>query len=157
MRQVQPAKTSRVYNVLSAAAAFVMWGGWAYYINSGFGESTRIVSAIAQGSASFVITLFMVHAVTWLFHRMPNSVLKLILPAVLTVSFTGSCLATLHFFVGTPRILQTIAPALTVAFLFCLYTTIKLKKHLNKFKTRHSHVGGNPQVVGERRFPRRRE
>lgn len=127
-----PAKTSRIYNLLSAIAAFAMWGGWAYYINSGFGQSTRIVSAIAQGIASFLITLFMVRAVTWLFHRMPNAMLKLILPAVLTVSFTGTCLATLHFFVGTPRILQTIAPALTVAFLFCFYTTLKLKKQLNK-------------------------
>jgi len=130
MGQSQPVKTSRVYNVLSALAAFVMWGGWAYFINSGFGESTRIISAIAQGTASFVITLFMVHAVTWLFHRMTNELLKLILPAVLTVSFTGTCLATLHFLVGTPRILQTIAPALTVAFLFCLYTSFKLKRSL---------------------------
>ncbi len=31
-----------------------------------------------------------------------------------------------HHLVGTPRIVQTIAPALTVAFAFCLYTALKL-------------------------------
>ncbi len=120
-------QTSRQFNILSAVFAFIIWGGWAYYINSSHGVSTGIVSGFTQGTASFIITLLMVRAVTWLAQRIKNHSLKLILPAVITVSFTGCCLAIIQSLVGTPAIPGTIAPALTVAFLFCVFTAFKLR------------------------------
>ena len=121
-------RTGKIYNLASAFLAFILWGAWAYYINGGYGLKTRIVSGIAQGTASFMITLFMIHTVTWLFYHLSNAYLQLILPAMLTVIFTGSCLAFIHYFVGTPNIVYTITPALSVAFIFCLFTTFKLKR-----------------------------
>jgi hypothetical protein len=86
-----------------------------------------LISGLTQGTASFIITLFMVHMVTWLSRCISSRLFKLILPPVITVGFTGSCLVAIHFFVGTPAILHTIAPALGVAFMFCVYISFKLQ------------------------------
>jgi hypothetical protein len=101
----------------------MLWGGWAYAINSG-----SLKAALIQGSASFIITLLMVRTVTWLYRRMAGGWLQLWLPASVTILLTGSGLAMLHQLAGTPRILLTIAPALCVGFVFCLFTSYTLRK-----------------------------
>ncbi len=121
--------TSGLYRWVSALFAFLIWGGWAYYANGAAAENQRLASTFVQGIASLFITLFMVHAVTWLYRRIQVPYFRLVLPAVLTLSFTGSSLFTIHHFVGTPNIFYTITPALSVAFAFCLFTTYKLRKH----------------------------
>ncbi len=132
MRNANTLKTSRLYNFLSAMFAFLIWGGWAYYINGRENLETGIISGITQGMASFTITLLMVHAVSWIYRRLPNNFWQLILPAIFTVSFTGSCLAAIHYAVGTPEIIYTISPALSVAFAFCLFTAYKLRRATHK-------------------------
>lgn len=127
-----PARTSRRFNLISAAFAFAIWGGWAYYVNArgaveGAGASP-LTSGLTQGTGSFVITLILVHAVAWLYHRLPAHPGRLVLPGLITVAVTGSCLTAAHALVGTPDILQTIAPALSVAFAFCVYTAFKLRR-----------------------------
>lgn len=117
-----PTRTSSLFNLLSASFAFLLWGGWAYYINH------NVISGLAQGTASFVITLVMVRSVTWWYHHLPIGYGRLLLPSILTVSMTGTALACIHAYVGSAHIIKTIAPALTVAFLFCMYTTFKLRK-----------------------------
>lgn len=118
--------TSKRYELLSSLAAFLIWGGWAFYINDGSGPGVRLISGLAQGFASMAITMVMVRAVTRIYHHLPDNFLRLFLPAVVTVSITGSGLAFIHYMVGTPRIISTISPALTVAFAFCVYTAYKL-------------------------------
>lgn len=122
------ARTTGLFNLSSAVFAFLMWGGWAYYVNNGQGSSTGLISGITQGSASFIITLAMVHTVTWLYKNIPPSPLQLFLPAIITVSITASCLYSVHSLVGTPNIAYTIAPALSVAFIFCVFTCFKLDR-----------------------------
>jgi len=121
-------KTTKLFNLGSALFAFCLWGGWAYYINSKHGINTGLISGFAQGAASFIITLGMVYAVTWLYVRIPASPIRLLLPALITVSVTSTGLYTVHSLVGTPNIATTIAPALSVAFMFCVYTSYKLSK-----------------------------
>ena len=120
-----PARTSRHFNLISAALAFAMWGGWAFHVNRG---ASPWVSGLTQGIGSFVITLMMVRAVAWLYHRLSPFPLGLVWPAVIVVAVTGTCLATAHALVGTANIAKTIAPALSVAFAFNIYTAIKLGK-----------------------------
>jgi hypothetical protein len=123
------ARTGKVFNAISALLAFILWGGWAYFINGGHSFRRGLVSGLAQGIASGLITLFMIRAVSCCLNRLgTESLPQSLLPAVLTVSFTGSCLACLHYLIGTPHILFTIAPALSTAFAFCLFTTFKLKQ-----------------------------
>lgn len=121
-------RTTSLYNLASAIAAFVMWGGWAFYVNSRHTDSSGIVSGLAQGTASFTITLLMVRAITFLYYTFKYPLFKLLLPALLTVSVTSTCLVLIHLAVGTLHIVSTIAPALSVAFAFCLLTTFKLNQ-----------------------------
>ncbi len=118
--------------MISAFLAFMLWGGWAFLVNGAGGITIRLISGFTQGTASFIITLIMVRSITWLFHHLPDNLSRLVLPAVITVGCTGSCLAGVHYLVDTPRIVQTISPALTVAFIFCFYTTMKLEKASGK-------------------------
>jgi hypothetical protein len=92
------------------------------------GRASPLSSGLTQGGGSFIITLIMVRAVAWLYHHLPAHPTRLVLPALITVAVTGSCLATAHGLVGTPNIVQTIAPALSVAFAFNIYTAVKLRK-----------------------------
>ena len=116
------------FKLISALAAFVLWGGWAYYINGGSANPASLKAAGVQGSASFIITLLMVRAVTWLHGRLPSGTLQVWLPSVITLSSTGSILIAAHWLAGTPQILPTIAPALLVGGLFCLFTSHTLRK-----------------------------
>ena len=127
--RTRPSRTSRRFNLISAGLAFALWGGWAFIVNQAAADNPW-VSGLTQGIGSFVITLIMVCAVAWLYHQMSSwpTVWPLVLPALIVVAVTGSCLATAHALVGTPNIVRTIAPALSVAFVFNLYTARKLHR-----------------------------
>lgn len=133
-------KTSPFYNLLSAFFAFLLWGGWAYYINSTHAikpSNTGIIAGLTQGAASFIITFIIVHLVTHIYNfiasrtSINHSILRLFIAAVLTVSITGTGLLITHHLMKTPHITKTIAPALIVAFLFSLFTVYKLQKTKN--------------------------
>lgn len=124
----QSIRTSWVFNLLSAVLAFVVWGSWAFYVNSFGSTYSGVISALTQGTVSFLITLSMVRAVTFLFHWFQNPVTKIMLPAIVVVSFTSLCLVNVHTMMGTPRVFYTILPGVTVAFFFCLLTSLKLHK-----------------------------
>lgn len=127
-----PTRTSWRFNLTSAALAFTLWGGWAYFVNTETAVegawALPLISGLTQGTGSFVITLFMIRAVTWLYNHLPARSTRLVLPALITVAVTGSCIATAHVLVRTPNIVQTIAPGLTVAFVFSIYTAVKLRR-----------------------------
>jgi len=113
------------YQLLSAFAAFVLWAGWAFWVNHGSSDNVVLI-ACAQGVASFTITLLMVQAIAWLYPILVRGRYSVPLPAICTVLVTGSILVLIHVIIGTPHIAATIAPALIVGFLFCLFTSIKL-------------------------------
>ena len=123
-------ETTQRFRLLSASLAFVLWAAWAFYVNGGFDLAIRVISAVTQGVASFFITLIMVQMVTRVFQYLPNNRSRLFVPALITVLCTGSVLYVVHTLVGTPKIIHTISPALSVAFLFCVYTAFRLQNTL---------------------------
>jgi hypothetical protein len=142
------AKTSWQFNLTSATLAFCLWGGWAFYVNAStvnLADRSAVESAdeqraksndrasawasgLTQGMGSFIITLVMVRSVAWFYALFSGRRLRLVLPALLTVAITGSCLVLAHTLVGTRSIVHTIAPALTVAFVFNVYATMKIHR-----------------------------
>ncbi|OTG80734.1 hypothetical protein [Acinetobacter sp. ANC 4648] len=128
-------KTSRRYNLISACFAFLLWGGWTFYINTQQGSLKHgIISGLTQGICSFVITLFMTFIIDKQFNYFKNLKIKLFLPPILTVLFTGSFLILVHHLIGTPSILYTLTPVLTVAFLFAIFTNFKLYQHYKQYQ-----------------------
>jgi hypothetical protein len=120
---------SRRYKLGSALMAFLLWGSWAWYANGADNEWHTLLSAIAQGSSSFFITLGLVALVSRLYHHFEHPLARVWLPAVIVTIFSSSLLLVVHLGVGTQQILQTILPPSTVAFLFCLFTSVKMQKN----------------------------
>lgn len=123
-------QTSAAFNLISAGAAFVLWGCWAYYVNESSVPASGLVSGITQGAASFLITLLMVRIITFLFKRVPTEGIAFLLPAIATMCITSSFLVAAHCVVDTPNIVRTIFPALGVGFVFCIITTLQLRKNV---------------------------
>ncbi|GAA3930114.1 hypothetical protein [Litoribacillus peritrichatus] len=119
--------TSARYKLTSAILACFLYGGWAYFINSGAGALEGLTSGVAQGIASFILTLFIVMVVTKLYHMInAGSRLKVIIPAGLTAVGVAIILSLIHWLIGTDHILPTILPSIIVASVFCVVTGLKL-------------------------------
>jgi len=126
--------TSKRFTYISALLAFILWGGWAFYINGEFGNKSRILSGITQGTCSFIITLLMTKVIAYQYNQFSRMVCKILFPPIITVSITGTLLVLIHNKVGTPAIFETVSPALTVALLFGFFTIYKL--HLESTRLR---------------------
>ena len=129
----QPIKSSRTYNLSSAFFAFVLWGGWSFYINTQQGSLNHgIISGLTQGICSFILTLLIAFLIEKQFNFFNHLILKLVLPPVFTVFLTGSFLVLVHHLIHTPSIVYTLTPVLSVAFLFAVFTNLKLYQQLKK-------------------------
>ena len=111
-----------------ALVAFVMWGGWTFYVNAQAGYWTAFISACAQGLFSMLMTFLMGYLTVFFFVRLSYPLAQLLMPATLILIMSCTCLAVLHWLIGTSEIVLTIMPALIVGFLFCLFKTIQLKR-----------------------------
>lgn len=120
------AKTSRCYDWGAALLAFVVWGGWAFYVNQPAGPAVGLASGVAQGTVSTFMTFVMIKAVTFIFRRLRSRLLQLTLPTTLTVGAAAGFLILVHSQVGTPNIFWTIFPSLSMAVPFCAYTSYRL-------------------------------
>lgn len=124
-------ESNSLYKVSSVVAAFFIWGGWGYFINSGSANhdaASPLISGLVQGTGSSIITLIMLKSVTHLYYWLDPHPLRLILPAILTTFATGSSMALAHTLAGTSNLLGTLAPGVTVAFCFNVATAIALSR-----------------------------
>lgn len=125
----QTIKNTQRYHFLSAFFALMLWGSWSFYVNNQqAGLKLGLISGLAQGICSFLITLFMTHFIEKQFNYYRGTWTKLLFPPLITVLVTGSCLISVHILVHTPNIIKTVSPALTVALVFAFFTNIKLYK-----------------------------
>lgn len=116
----------RVFNGVSAVGALLLWGSWTYWINSTAPTEARWLSSIAQGVASFIITLIMATLVTFFYRKLRHNLARCWLPPLLTCALTSMGLYVVHTLVGTMYILPTIAPAIAVGLLFCFVANRRL-------------------------------
>lgn len=116
----------RVFNGVSAVGALLLWGSWTYWINSTAPTEARWLSSIAQGVASFIITLIMATLVTFFYRKLRHNLARHWLPPLLTCALTSMGLYVVHTLVGTMYILPTIAPAIAVGLLFCFIANRRL-------------------------------
>lgn len=128
---VQKIKNTQNYNVLSAMFACLLWGSWSFYINAENGLNVGLIAAFTQGISSFLITLFMTYLIEKQFNFYHMKWIKLLIPPICTVLFTGSCLVLAHTIMNTPSIIKTVTPALCVATIFAFITNLKLYKQID--------------------------
>ncbi|ODS23924.1 hypothetical protein AB835_06285 [Candidatus Endobugula sertula] len=107
---------------------FLVYGCWALYINSSHGWMSAGKAAFTQGSYSFVVTLVLAVSVEWLFTRwltVPLCSLWVFLVALTLLSFTSTGL---HILAGTPNVLWTILPGLSISAVYTLIYVVALNK-----------------------------
>lgn len=122
------ARTSTKFNFLSAILAFLLWGSWAYYVNFSVSIKNGVISGLAQGTVSLVLTFFVISLTTTLYNFFDGKLKKNILTPIIVVFLLQTLLVSIHSLIGTPNILKTTIPPLFVALFFCAYTTFKLYK-----------------------------
>ena len=115
------------YNYTSAILAFILWGTWAYFMN--IDSSNSFLSAIAQGFASFIITLVMIKIIEYFYNLFPKNKFYFIFPSIITVFITSSFVIAIHLLINTQNILITVFPTVIVALLFALFTTKKISNY----------------------------
>jgi ABC-type antimicrobial peptide transport system permease subunit len=128
---VQKIKNTQNYNILSAIFACLLWGFWSFYINAETGFGVGLVAAFTQGISSFLITLFMTYLIEKQFNYYQKKWMKILVPPICTVLFTGTCLVLAHMIMSTPNIVKTVTPALSVATIFAFITNFKLYKQID--------------------------
>lgn len=120
-------KLDQHFNLLSALFAFLVWGGWAFYVNDD-SISTRIISGLGQGIISCTLTLLLIKMVTKTYYLLPKERRYLLLPAFIMFIFIGIISSSIHYLINTPNIIQTIAPSVLMSFGFCVMVTLKIRR-----------------------------
>jgi hypothetical protein len=115
-----------LYNFSTAIQGFLLWGGWGFFINSKVSFMNGITSGLVQGVFSFIATLIVIGVLTKLFNFFDRALFKFIIPTLVMITALTFFSVVAHTLAGTPQILKTIAPNLTVSALFCAFTTYKL-------------------------------
>ncbi len=102
--------------------ALLVYGGWAYYINSGYGVATGFRAATVQGSYSMALTLSTTLLMEGLYRSLqsPDSMRGLLLTILLTCLMTFSTAFLINWIFGTPRILLTILPGFLIGTVYTI-------------------------------------
>lgn len=114
-----------VRSLLSGIAGFVVYGGWAYFVNAEHGQELAMMIGLVQGSYSFALTFVMTLVTEWLFRRC-NGQFAMIMGVVCTALFVTPY--AIHMLIGTPEILMTILPGFVIGSIYTGVYVMGLKK-----------------------------
>ena len=111
---------------MTAAGAAVLFGGWAAFANRHHPVKSVLTATLAQAGLSALSTLAAVLLLEFLFNLSRVGLVRFLFGAVVTPLCIIIVMGSLHWVVGTPRILVTIAPSLVSGTLFCTVYTAGL-------------------------------
>jgi len=114
--------------LLAAAAGFIVYGGWAYYINFSHGSNAALKALFTQGGYSFTLTLITAFIMEWLFQLSNKPVTRFCLTFFITSLMLYSTSWSINAWAGTPEILWTILPGAIIGTLYTLSYTLTLFK-----------------------------
>ena len=113
---------------VSAFAALLVYGCWAYWVNRAFGEEAGIRAGVVQGSYSFFITFALTSLIEWLFRLTREwrfQVSFLSVGACVSLYLMSWCVNALA---GTPDIFMTILPSALMSSLYTISYILTLKR-----------------------------
>ncbi len=119
--------------ILAVAFAFLVWGGWAFWINLPNGDSAQAFrSGLTQGVYSGVMTFYMSFAVYFFWQKTRHFKLWWLLPTLATVGHTGVLLVGAHLLNHTPHVAKTVIVPLLVAAGYCIFLTRNFQKQTER-------------------------
>ena len=123
-------KTLRLW--LPPLAGFLFYGAWAFFINFPHGWDSAITAAFTQGGYSFTITLVLALVIEFLFQRLSiTSITALWRNLWVFIAGFSLLLFTsvgINLLTGTPEIVWTVLPGLTVSAVYTVMYILTLNK-----------------------------
>jgi len=99
-------------SLLSAFGAFIVYGGWGYYVNSDHALQVSFKAGFVQGSYSFLLTLMMTVLIEAIYSLISRYVKTKKLSKVMTILITCLLIFSTSWWVnvlaGTPEIFNTV-------------------------------------------------
>lgn len=114
--------------LLNSILAGLGYGAWAIYANYEHGMDAWLMAGILQGLLSFFITLGLTIIATRLYHFFGRGVKGVTLSWAVNVMLLATIPYSIHFSAGTPNILQTILPGLTIGSCYLILYLLSLHR-----------------------------
>ena len=115
-----------------ATAALLLYGGWAFAANwsHGFGPASK--AAATQGFVSFTIAFVVTSLMEWLSRTTDALWGKFARAAGGAIMLTTTYTIGMHWWMGTPEILNTVAPVIVLGGLYCILYSANLVREARK-------------------------
>lgn len=115
-------------SLISALAGFVFYGTWAFYVNSGHGNTMATRAFFTQGMNSFFITLVMSLGMERLYACLSGPQLRFW--GTVVCSSVGVCCFSwsVNYLAGTPEIAMTILPGCVISAVYAFSYTAGLRR-----------------------------
>lgn len=99
-------------SLLSAFGAFIVYGGWGYYVNSNHAPQVSFKAGFVQGTYSFLLTMMMTLLIEAIYNLISRYVNAKKLTQVMTILITCLLIFSTSWWVnvlaGTPEIFNTV-------------------------------------------------
>ena len=115
-------------SVLLACGAFVLYGGWAFIANRSHGTGDGLRALVAQGSISFVSTLTITMIMEWAFGNSGPPWGRAARAFLSGCAVMYALTIGVHLLVGTPEIVATVVPVLTLGTIYCAVYSVSLTR-----------------------------
>ena len=112
----------------NAAIAGIAYGAWAYIVNMDHDQDASIMAACMQGISSFIFTLIITSIALKLYIYCHDSKQGIIFGWIGSVALLIIFPALLHYLVGTPDIIETVAPGIIIGSVYILALLLHYQK-----------------------------
>lgn len=107
--------------VLAGLFMAALWSTWGFYVNYEYGEAIAMRAAVTQGVLNFTFNMIGVYILEFMYGIFWGpTIVRCAMAIVGTFSITTSSVYLGHYLSGTPEIVMTIGPAISVAFVFSI-------------------------------------
>ncbi len=119
-----------IRGLVAALLAFLGYGGWAFYINSGYSQWVALRSGMVQGGYSFLLTLTTTAMIELLYRCFRLWRYRAWLTFAVTTVFLSATAYAIHHALGTPEILSTILPGFVIGSVYSGFYIRALHSHV---------------------------
>ena len=97
-------------SLIAAFVGFIFYGGWAYFVQMGYGTEIAIKAFFTQGLISFGITLVLTHFMEVVFKCFDSVRIAFWFTSISTSLSVVIISLLINILVGTPEVIMTILP-----------------------------------------------
>ena len=131
-------QTTQGRDHMNALGAAVFWGGWGFSMNYEHGIALAIQVGLTQGSLNFITNLVGTYILEFFYFNFSKRPwLQGIIAFFGTYSITLTVILSAHLWVGTPELIKTIGPSVSIGMVMTVIYLVglnRLEAHKSKTK-----------------------